>query len=66
MTVVAQGVDSQAPGRPTAPQAIPAPDRPWLAAVAVVPILATVYQTLVLTDVIDDQAGVDAKRFHDL
>ena len=30
------------------------PDRPWLAAVAIVPILATVYQTLVLTDVTDD------------
>src|SRR5438094_5104326 len=27
---------------------------PWLAAVALVPVLATVYQTLVLTDVTDD------------
>ena len=38
---------------------------PWLAAVAVVPILATVYQTLVLTDVTDDviRKGIDAEHY---
>ena len=38
---------------------------PWLAAVAVVPILATVYQTLVLTDLIDDviRKGIDAQQY---
>src|SRR5262249_4994679 len=37
----------------------------WLAAVAVVPILATVYQTLVLTDVTDDviRKGIDAEHY---
>src|SRR5262245_4428114 len=37
----------------------------WLAAVAVVPILATVYQTLVLTDVIDDviRKGIEAEHY---
>src|SRR5436309_10138121 len=41
------------------------PERPWLAAVAVVPILATVYQTLVLTDVTDDviRKGIDAEHY---
>ncbi len=40
-------------------------DRPWLAAVAVVPILATVYQTLVLTDVLDDviRKGIDGEHY---
>jgi MFS family permease len=43
----------------------PAPDRPWLAAVAVVPILATVYQTLVLTDVTGDviRKGIEAEHY---
>jgi MFS family permease len=38
---------------------------PWLAAVAVVPVLATVYQTLVLTDVTDDviRKGLDAEHY---
>src|SRR5262245_46590841 len=37
----------------------------WLAAVAIVPILATVYQTLVLTDLIDDviRKGIDAQQY---
>src|ERR1043165_4440728 len=37
----------------------------WLAAVAIVPILATVYQTLVLTDVIDDaiRKGIEAEHY---
>src|SRR6266581_7697808 len=39
--------------------------RPWLAAVAIVPILATFYQTLVLTDVTDDviRKGIDAEHY---
>jgi MFS family permease len=38
---------------------------PWLAALAIVPILATVYQTLVLTDVTDDviRKGIDAEHY---
>jgi MFS family permease len=54
----------------TAPQAPPtlqppAGTSPWLAAVAIVPILATVYQTLVLTDVTDDviRKGIDAEHY---
>lgn len=48
---------------PSAPAAAPA--QPWLAAVAIVPILATVYQTLVLTDVTDDviRKGIDAEHY---
>jgi MFS family permease len=40
-------------------------DQPWLAAVAVVPILATVYQTLVLTDVTGDviRTGIDGEHY---
>src|SRR4051812_50034313 len=51
----------------TPPPAPPAPagTAPWLAALAVVPILATVYQTLVLTDVTDDviRKGIDAEHY---
>jgi len=38
---------------------------PWRAAIAVVPILATVYQTLVLTDVTDDaiRKGIEAEHY---
>jgi MFS family permease len=38
---------------------------PWLAAIAIVPILATVYQTLVLTDVTDDviRKGIDGEHY---
>lgn len=52
-----------APAPPQPPS--PASGRPWLAAVAVVPILATVYQTLVLTDVTDDviRKGIDAEHY---
>ena len=44
---------------------IAAKDRPWLAAVAIVPILATVYQTLVLTDVTGDviRKGIEAEHY---
>ncbi len=54
----------------TSPVAVPAPalavkPRPWLAALAVVPILATVYQTLVLTDVTSDviRKGIDGGKY---
>jgi len=48
-------------GKPPAP----ANSVPWLAAVAIVPILATVYQTLVLTDVTDDliRLGIGAEHY---
>ena len=38
---------------------------PWLAAIAIVPILASVYQTLVLTDVTDDviRKGIEAEHY---
>src|SRR5271157_5027239 len=39
--------------------------QPWLAAVAIIPILATVYQTLVLTDVTDDviRKGIEGEHY---
>src|SRR5208283_1432204 len=38
---------------------------PWLAALAIVPILATVFQTFVLTDVTDDviRKGLQAEHY---
>src|SRR5262245_34347570 len=62
MTAATVAVDSHA--TPHAPPVI-AKDRPWLAAIAVVPILATVYQTLVLTDVTDDviRKGIDGEHY---
>src|SRR3954452_11337876 len=65
MTVTAKDIGSHAPGPAPAPPAVPVPNRPWLAAVAIVPILATVYQTLVLTDVTDDviRKGIDAEHY---
>ena len=53
----------QAPRLPSPPT--PVAPSPWLAAVAIVPILATVYQTLVLTDVTDDviRKGIDAEHY---
>jgi predicted MFS family arabinose efflux permease len=45
--------------------AVSAAAQPWLAAVAIVPILATVYQTLVLTDVTDDviRKGIEGEHY---
>src|SRR5882762_4273535 len=65
MTVAAEGVGSHAPEHTSASPPIPVPDRPWLAAVAIVPILATVYQTLVLTDVTSDviRKGIEAEHY---
>src|SRR5437016_11525771 len=53
------------PPAPPARQEAPAAETPWLAAVAVVPILATVYQTLVLTDITDDviRKGIEAEHY---
>src|SRR5215471_12258414 len=66
MTATAQDVGSHsaAPAAATAPAL--APGRSWLAAIAVVPILATVYQTLVLTDVTDDviRKGIDGDKYN--
>src|SRR3984893_15913151 len=65
MTVIAAGVSSQPSGHAAAPLPAPRPDQAWLAAIAIVPILATVYQTLVLTDVTDDviRKGIDAEHY---
>src|SRR6201999_4572480 len=56
---------SQTSGPFSATPAQPVRDRPWLAAIAVVPILATVYQRLVLTDVTDDviRKGIEAEHY---
>jgi MFS transporter, DHA2 family, multidrug resistance protein len=53
-------VSQQTPATPVA-----AANRPWLAALAIVPILATVYQTLVLTDVTSDviRKGIDGEHY---
>ena len=65
MTVADKVVGTQAAAPSAAPPQAGVPDRPWLAAVAIVPILATVYQTLVLTDVLDDviRKGIDAEHY---
>src|SRR5262245_66540530 len=49
---------------PQRPPAV-AETSPWLAAVAIVPILATVYQTLVLTDVTSDviRKGIEGEHY---
>ena len=64
MTQLATTPALSSPTKPPAPPAI-APPAPWLAAVAIVPILATVYQTLVLTDVTDDviRKGIEAEHY---
>src|SRR5262245_18480124 len=65
MTAAVEVVSSNASKVAVAARAIPARDRPWLAAVAVVPILATFYQTLVLTDVTDDviRKGIEGEHY---
>lgn len=47
------------------PSSQPPAGSPWLAALAVVPILATVYQTMVLTDVTGDviRKGINGDRY---
>src|SRR5262245_61840966 len=55
------------PPQGSSPQRPPAvaSTSPWLAAIAIVPILATVYQTLVLTDVTGDviRKGIDGDHY---
>jgi MFS family permease len=65
MTLAAAGAISQTSARSSTLPASPVRDQPWLAAIAVVPILATVYQTLVLTDVTDDviRKGIDGEHY---
>lgn len=59
MTPLAK-ISPQAPPSPK-----PAAESPWLAALAIVPILATVYQTMVLTDVTGDviRKGINGDRY---
>jgi MFS family permease len=66
MTAATETAASQAPGHSSGAPAISAIDQPWLAALAIVPILGTVYQTLVLTDVINDaiRKGIDADHYN--
>src|SRR5260370_27451508 len=65
MTLATENVGSHTPEHASIPTTNPPLSSPWLAAVAVVPILATVYQTLVLTDVTDDviRKGIDAEHY---
>ncbi len=58
------GVTTQPTQAPQPPPAAVGP-LPWLAAVAIVPILATVYQTLVLTDVTSDviRKGIEGEHY---
>src|SRR5262245_26301197 len=57
MTVAAESVGSKVPAQTPFPTVHPSCDPPWMPAVAAVPILATVYQTLVLTDVTEAVIG---------
>jgi MFS family permease len=65
MTVAEKTSGSPAAAPTTAAVPGRVPDQAWLAAVAVVPILATVYQTLVLTDVTSDviRKGIDGDHY---
>jgi DHA2 family multidrug resistance protein len=51
---VTQQATTLSPALPSPLQPAQAANIPWLSAIAIVPILATVYQTLVLTDVTSD------------
>src|SRR5438034_479707 len=65
MTVAAEDAGSHQAGQVSSPPAPAGRARPWLAAVAIIPILATVYHTLVLTDVTDDviRKGIEAEHY---
>ncbi|HEY2761381.1 MAG TPA: MFS transporter, partial [Pirellulales bacterium] len=56
---------SSAVSNPAQATSVEAAYSPWWAAVAIVPILATVYQTLVLTDVTSDviRKGIDGEHY---
>src|SRR5712664_4917768 len=64
MSVTATG-SSAAPEHPAAPPTTAVSLQLLLAALVIVPILATVYQTLVLTDVTDDviRKGIEAEHY---
>jgi MFS transporter, DHA2 family, multidrug resistance protein len=57
-------ISAQAPAAPR-PADPPSTQLPWAAAIAVVPILLTVYQTLVLTDVTSDviRKGIEGDKY---
>jgi MFS transporter, DHA2 family, multidrug resistance protein len=59
----AQAMSSQVPSKPQVDQ--PSEQLPWSAAIAIVPILLTVYQTLVLTDVTSDviRKGIEGDKY---
>jgi MFS family permease len=63
MTTAAAPIGTPSAAANAAP--VPSPSPPWLAALAVIPILATVYQTLVLTDVTDDviRKGIEGEHY---
>jgi MFS family permease len=65
MTVAEKAIGSPVEVSTSAPAPVRVPDQAWLAVFAVVPILATVYQTLVLTDVTDDviRKGIDGEHY---
>jgi MFS family permease len=65
MSVASPGISERRPVAATTPAPAALARQPWLAAVAIVPILASVYQTLVLTDVIDDaiRKGIEAEHY---
>jgi len=63
--MMSQLTSPQAQPPQQAPQGRSGAVQPWLAAVAIIPILATVYQTLVLTDVTDDviRKGIEGEHY---
>jgi MFS family permease len=63
MSVATENRGSHAPAAIAAPPQLAV--QPWMAAIAVVPILASVYQTLTLTDVTDDviRTGIDGEHY---
>jgi MFS family permease len=62
---VTQQATTLSPASPSPSRPNQTPGVPWMSAVAVVPILITVYQTLVLTDVTDDviRKGIDGEHY---
>jgi len=65
MSAATESTSSNSPPHDFRPVAIPTLDGPWHAAIALVPILGTVYQTLVLTDVTDDviRKGIEGEHY---
>src|SRR5580704_246421 len=65
MSDATESTSSNSPPHVSPPVLIPTLYGPWHAAIALVPILGTVYQTLVLTDVTDDviRKGIDGEHY---